>query len=147
MNKTYQALVDERIYLGGAADVEKMITDEHCEVIVDLREESTELAFSGSDHPVEWIRIALDDHARTTQEEVFKQAIDQIIDSYRQGKKVGFHCGGGKGRTGAVAIGTLLALGKASTLVEAERMAKEIRPVISIKSTQREAIQHLFPNA
>lgn len=146
MNKTYQALVDEQIYLGGADDVEKMITDEHCEVIVDLREEATQLAFSGSDHSVEWIQIALDDHARTTQEEVFQQAINQVVDSYQKGRKVGFHCGGGKGRTGAVAIGILLALGKAHTLEEAERMAKDIRPVISIKETQREALQRIFPN-
>ncbi|WP_046225854.1 protein-tyrosine phosphatase family protein [Paenibacillus dauci] len=145
MTQTYQALIDEHIYMGGATDVEKMIRDAHCEVIVDLREEATGIAYSGSEQ-VEWIQIALDDHAKTTQPEVFKQAIDQIVENYRQGKKVGFHCGGGKGRTGAVAIGTLLALDKANTLEEAERLAKEIRSVISIKETQREALQLLFPN-
>ncbi|GGO01918.1 protein-tyrosine phosphatase family protein [Saccharibacillus kuerlensis] len=147
MTKTYQALVDGQIYLGGADDVEQMINEANCEVIVDLREEATGIAYQSPDRQVQWIQIALDDHARTTQEEVFKQAIDQVVDSYKQGKKVGFHCGGGKGRTGAVAIGTLLALGKADTLEESERLAKEIRPVISIKDAQREALKHIFPNA
>ncbi|WP_172256828.1 protein-tyrosine phosphatase family protein [Saccharibacillus deserti] len=147
MTKSYHQLIAPNIYMGGAADVEQMITEEHCEVIVDLREEATEIAYQSPDRQVEWIRIALDDHARTTQEDVFKQAIDQVVASSQQGKKIGFHCGGGKGRTGAVAIGTLLAVGKASTLAEAERMAKDIRPVISIKDTQREALECIFPNA
>ncbi|WP_425393266.1 hypothetical protein [Cohnella laeviribosi] len=35
---------------------------------------------------------------------MFKQAIDKVVHAYRQGKKVAFHCGGGKGRTGTVAV-------------------------------------------
>lgn len=44
--------------------------------------------------------------------ELFQQAINQVVEAYRSGKKVGFHCGGGSGRTGAVAVGTLTTLGK-----------------------------------
>ncbi|WP_426452975.1 protein-tyrosine phosphatase family protein [Paenibacillus sp. S-38] len=142
MTKTYQALVDDRIYLGGASDVKDMITEEQCEVIVDLRGEAEECAYPGSD--AQWIKIGLGDDADEPQDVLFRQAIDTVVDAYRRGRKVGFHCGGGKGRTGAVAVGTLIALGKASTIEEAEAMAKEIRPVISIRPPQREALEKLF---
>ena len=142
MSTSYQALVEDRIYLGGAADVKDMINESGCNVIVDLREEATECAFPGTG--ATWVKVGLGDNAEGPQHELFKKAIDEVVDAYRSGKTVGFHCGGGKGRTGAVAIGTLIALGKASTIEEAEQMAKEVRPVISIKPPQREALEKIF---
>ncbi|AEI41949.1 protein-tyrosine phosphatase family protein [Paenibacillus mucilaginosus] len=142
MTTSYQALVEDRIYLGGAADVKDMITESGCNVIVDLREEATECAFPGTE--AAWVKVGLGDHAEVPQEELLQKAIDEVVQAYRSGKTVGFHCGGGKGRTGAVAVGTLMALGKASSLEEAERKAKEIRPVIGIKPPQREALEKLF---
>ncbi|MCZ8520845.1 MULTISPECIES: protein-tyrosine phosphatase family protein [Paenibacillus] len=142
MSKAYQALVEDRIYLGGASDVEAMITEEHCDVIIDLRDEATECAYPGTE--AAWVKIGLGDHAETPQDERFRQAIDAVVDAYRSGKKVGFHCGGGKGRTGAVAVGTLIALGQASTIEEAERIAKDIRPVINIRPPQREALEKIY---
>ena len=68
------------------------------------------------------------------------------MSAYRDGKKVAFHCGGGKGRTGTVAAGVLLELGLCSTLGEAEAAAKAIRPVVNIKPDQREALESLYPN-
>jgi protein-tyrosine phosphatase len=60
--------------------------------------------------------------------------------------KFAFHCGGGSGRTGTVAVGTLLSLGKAKTIGEAEEMAKAARPKINVKPQMKEALHRLFPN-
>ena len=38
--KNYQTLVGDRIYFGGAKDVQEMVDNEGVEVVVDLREES-----------------------------------------------------------------------------------------------------------
>jgi protein-tyrosine phosphatase len=59
---------------------------------------------------------------------------------------VAFHCGGGSGRTGAVAAGTLIALGEAKGIDEAEVKAKNIRSKINIKPPQRESLQKLYSN-
>jgi len=142
MTKLYHTLVEERIFMGGAADVKDMVSVEHCDVILDLREEATECAYPDSN--VTWIKVGIGDNAESPQEELFRQAIDQVVEAYREGKKVGFHCGGGKGRTGAVAIGTLITLGMASSIEEAEKMAKVIRPMINIREPQREALEKLF---
>ncbi|MGG2196473.1 protein-tyrosine phosphatase family protein [Paenibacillus validus] len=142
MTKTYQALVEDRIFVGGAADVKDMITEAHCDMIVDLREEATEPAYT--DGNVTWIHIPIGDNSEIPQEEQFDKAIMQVVTAYRNDQKVGFHCGGGKGRTGAVAIGTLIELGKARSIEEAEELAKSIRPVIHIRPPQREALEKLF---
>ncbi len=143
MEKKYQSLVDNKIFMGGASDIEDMVNNEQIEVIVDLREES-----SGSAYPspnVQWIQVPIGDNADVPQQLLFKEAIDQVVSAYKEGKKVGFHCGGGKGRTGAVAIGTLIELGKASTIEAAENMAKSIRPLIHIREPQRDALEKLYP--
>ncbi|MDQ0876592.1 protein-tyrosine phosphatase [Paenibacillus sp. V4I3] len=142
MQKNYQALVEDKIYFGGASDVKDMVKNEGVEVIVDLRGEATECAYPAGN--VEWLQVPLGDNAEGPQDQLFEQAINHVVEAYRGGKKVGFHCGGGKGRTGAVAIGTLLALGKSQTIEEAERLAQSIRPVVSIKQPQREALEKLF---
>ncbi len=58
-----------------------------------------------------------------------------------------FHCQGGSNRTGTVAIGTLLALGKANKIEEAEEKAKTVRPKINIKPEMKEALKRIFQNA
>ena len=142
MSKNYQALVGEQIYMGGAADVQAMISEANCEVIVDLREEASP---SGElDNQVTTIQVPIGDSSETPQAELFQQAIKHITDAYKSGKKVGFHCGGGKGRTGAAAIGTLIELGLAHSIEEAELKAKSIRPIISIREPQREALEKLY---
>ena len=55
---------------------------------------------------------------------LLKNPLIKLVNAYNEGKNVYFHCQGGSNRTGTVAIGTLLALGKASTIEEAEEMAK-----------------------
>lgn len=142
MQKNYHNLIDEQIFFGGAADVKDMVNNEGVEVIVDLRGEATECA-DPTAH-VEWIQVPLGDHAEAPQDELFEQAINHVVEAYKSGKKVGFHCGGGGGRAGAVAAGTLIKLGKTQTIAEAEAMAKSIRPKVNIKPPQREALEKIF---
>ena len=145
MPKQYHALIAERIYFGSAADVQQMADVEHIDIVVDLREESTGCAAS---HPtLSWLQIPLGDNAEQPQAELFKAAIQAVVSAYREGKKVAFHCGGGKGRTGTVAAGVLLELGFWRTLDDAAATAKTIRPVIHIKPDQRQALEQLYPNA
>lgn len=141
--KNYQALIEDKIFFGGAADVEAMVKNEGVEVVVDLRGEATGCAYP--DAGVEWIQIPLGDNATASQEKLFKKAIDEVVGAYKAGKKVAFHCGGGKGRTGTAATGALIELGEAATIEEAEAKAKSIRKVIDLKPAQRESLLKLYP--
>ncbi len=122
-----------------------MVDEEQIAVVVDLRAESTACA---AEHPeLIWVQIPLSDHAEQPEDELFREAIVAVVEAYRLGQKVAFHCGGGKGRTGTgtVAVGVLLELGVCKTLAEAEAMAKSIRPVINIKPDQRLSLSRLYP--
>lgn len=140
--KKYHALIADKIFMGGAADVEAMGLNEGIEVVVDLREEATECAYP-TDH-VKWVKIPLADDTKEHEAELFKQAIDEVVGAYNAGKKVAFHCGGGKGRTGTVAVGILLELGLANTFEDAEIKAKSIRSIINIKPLQKELLNKIF---
>lgn len=144
MQKQYHELIAGRIYFGGASDIQQIVDEEHIDVVVDLREESTGCAASS---PVLiWQQIPLGDNADQPQAPLFKDAIQAVVSAYRDGKKVAFHCGGGKGRTGTVAAGVLLELGLCRTLDEAAAAAKTIRPIVNIKPDQREALLQLYPH-
>lgn len=145
MQKQYHELIAGRIYFGGASDIQQIADVEHIEVVVDLREESTGCA--ASNPALIWQQIRLGDNADQPQAPLFKDAIQAVVSAYRDSKKVAFHCGGGKGRTGTVAAGVLLELGLCGTFAEAEAHAKAIRPVVNIKPDQREALLQLYPNA
>lgn len=142
LDKTYQALIDDRIYFGGAKDVPAMVENEGIEVVVDLREESQ--ACESSDPSVTWVKIPLGDNATEPEHTLFAQAIKAVVSAYQQGNKVAFHCGGGKGRTGTVAVGVLLELDLCKTIDQAETMAKSIRPVINVKPDQRSSLVKLY---
>jgi protein-tyrosine phosphatase len=141
--KNYHALIPDKVFMGAAADVESMVNNEGIEVVVDLRGEATECAYPATN--VKWVQIPLGDNVGQTQEAGFQKAIQAVTEAYHQNKKVAFHCSGGKGRTGAVAAGTLLALGLSHTVDEAEVKAKSIRNVIDIKPTQKESLFKLYP--
>jgi protein-tyrosine phosphatase len=140
----YHALVEDRIFFGGARDVEAMIKNEDVDVIIDLRAEATQCAYPSAD--TEWIQVPLGDNSPIVTEQLFKKAIDEVVGAYKAGKKVGFHCGAGSGRAGTVAAGTLIELGLASTVSEAEDMAKSIRPIVSLGYAQKEALFKIYPN-
>jgi len=139
--KSYQELIGDRIFIGGADDAVEVMKNEKVDVIVDLRAES---ANTSSDSNRIHCPI-IDDTDQ--QDESVNEAINLVVNSYNDGKKVFFHCGGGSNRTGTVAIGTLLALGKAETIAEAEERAKTIRPKINVKSAMRDSLKRLFPDA
>lgn len=142
MEKNYQSLIEDKIFFGGAADVKDMVANEGVEVIVDLRGEAAECADPTA--KVEWIQIPLGDNAEGPQDQLFQKAINHVVEAYKSGKKVGFHCAGGSGRTGAVAAGALITLGKANSIDEAEAIAKSIRPKVNIKPPQRESLEKIF---
>jgi protein-tyrosine phosphatase len=142
IEKKYHALHEDKIFMGGASDVESMVKNEGVDVVVDLRSESIGCAYS--DANVEWVKIPLGDNATESEEALYKKAIDEVVNAYHRGKKIAFHCGGGKGRTGTVAAGVLLALGEAKTIDEAESKAKSIRSMIDIKSSQKESLHKIF---
>lgn len=142
--KKYHALIADKVFMGGAADVEAMVLNEGIEVVVDLREEATECAYPTD--LVKWVKVPLDDDTKEHEAELFKQAIDEVVGAYNAGKKVAFHCGGGKGRTGTVAVGILLELGLANTFEDAEIKAKSIRSIINIKPMQKELLKGIYYN-
>lgn len=142
MNKTYHALIPGRIYMGGADDVQAMVDHENIEIIVDLREESEQCAATGEG--LKWIKVPLGDEANEPQEKLLHTAIKAVVESYKEGKKVAFHCGGGKGRTGTVAYGTLLELGLADTIEDAEQQAQSIRSILNIKPAQRKSLEAIY---
>ncbi|WP_428909979.1 protein-tyrosine phosphatase family protein [Niallia sp. Krafla_26] len=139
--KNYQELVNDRIYIGGADDVEDMMKNEKVDVIFDLRAESPteESKYNRVHSPI------VDDAEH--QDESIKSSIHHVVNAYNEGKNIYFHCQGGSNRTGTVAIGSLLALGKASTMEEAEEIAKTVRPKINVKPEMKEALKRIYPNA
>lgn len=139
--KNYQELVKDRIYIGGADDVEDMMGNEKVDVIFDLRAEAPteESKYNRIHSPI------VDDADR--QEESVQKSIAQVVNAYNEGKNIYFHCQGGSNRTGTVAIGTLLALGKAGTIEEAEEMAQTARPKINVKPEMKEALKRIYPKA
>ncbi|KEZ46967.1 MULTISPECIES: dual specificity protein phosphatase family protein [Metabacillus] len=139
--KNYHELIKNRIFIGGADDAKHAAENEKADVIFDLRAEAP-------DDAPEYNRIhspIVDDADK--QDESVKSSIDHVVKAYNEGEKVYFHCAGGSNRTGTVAIGTLLALGQAKTIEEAEAMAKEARPKINVKPEMKETLKRLFPNA
>lgn len=139
--KNYQALIGDRIFIGGAADVNDVIENEKADVIFDLRAEApkSEVDYNRIHSPI------VDDEEN--QEESVKRAIGNVINAYNEGKKVYFHCGGGSNRAGTVAIGTLLALGQAKSIDEAEEKAKSVRSKIKVKPEMKEALKRIYPDA
>jgi protein-tyrosine phosphatase len=137
--KKYHELIKDRIYIGGADDVKEMMEHEKADIIFDLRAEAPEVDYDRIHSPI------VDDEEN--QDQSVKQAVDQVVKAYNEGKKVYFHCQGGSNRTGTVAVGTLLTLGNAETIEEAEAMAKSARPKIKVKPEMKAALQRLFPKS
>jgi thioredoxin reductase (NADPH) len=140
-SKNYHELFKDRIYIGGADDIEDMMENEKVDIIFDLRAEAPtdKLKYNRVHSPI------VDD--ATHQDESVKDSIDQVVNAYNEGKNVYFHCQGGSNRSGTVAIGTLLALGKANNIEEAEEMAKTVRPKINVNPEMKETLKRIFPNA
>ncbi len=141
MTKNYQELINDRIYIGGADDAVDVMENEKVDKIFDLRAESSNVSF----HDKRVHSPIVDDADQ--QDTSIKSSIEQVVKAYNEGENVYFHCQGGSNRTGTVAIGTLLSLGKAKTIEEAEQIVKIVRPKISVKPEMKEALKRIFPNA
>lgn len=139
--KNYHELLKDRIYIGGADDIHDVMKNEKVDVAFDLRAEAPkeELPYNRVHSPI------VDDADQ--QDESVKKSIDYVVNAYNEGKNVYFHCQGGSNRTGTVAIGTLLALGEAKTIEEAEEIAKAARPKINVKPEMKETLKRIYPNA
>jgi protein-tyrosine phosphatase len=142
MSDAYQQLVKDRIFIGGAADAKQAVENEGIDVVFDLRAEA-----EGGDESYTRVHAPIVDDSTDHQDESIQDAIDAVVTAYEEGKKVFFHCAGGSNRTGTVAVGTLLALGQAGTIEEAEQMATAVRPKISVKPELKESLQRIFPQA
>lgn len=139
--KSYQALVDNKIFIGGEQDVQSFIEEEKCEVIVDLRAESPDAKLDKEG--VVRIHIPLVDKEEG-QEKFLKQAIDTIVKEAEAGKKVAFHCAAGRSRAGSVAIGTLLALGLSDSVDDAEARIQAIRPEVVVHEKLKKSVAEIF---
>ena len=71
MTNKYQALVENKIFMGGASDVEDMVKNEGVDVIVDLRGEAAECAYPAGE--VEWIQVPLGDLAEGPRTHYFNK--------------------------------------------------------------------------
>jgi predicted protein tyrosine phosphatase len=145
IKKSYQALHEDRIFIGSAADSEEMVNREQCTVIIDLRAEAPGPPKASG--KARTVRVPLvDDLQIAGQEETIQQAIGEVLEAYRAGHKVGIHCAAGRARTGTVAAGVLLSLGLSSDVDEAEERVKTIRESVQINPVQKQALHKLYPN-
>lgn len=137
MTEKYQSLVDNRIFIGGVADVPRAIEIEKVDVVYDLRAEVAEPSSGISKHqPIVNDAAFQDDSIRT--------GVKKIVEDYQSGKKVFFHCNSGRGRAGTMAVATLLELRLADSIEDATAMVKSIRPEVDVKPQQKEALERIF---
>lgn len=76
----YHALLDDRIFFGGAADAEEAVTNEKIDVVVDLRVKEPE--------KVTYYRVhaPIADEAEQVEASIL-EAVDKVVSAYRDGKK------------------------------------------------------------
>jgi protein-tyrosine phosphatase len=137
-NKPYKALVTDRIFFGGVDAIDELLAHEKIDVIYDLRAEvEGPLPSDISIH-----QPLLDDAAE--QDNSIREAVNKVMEAYKEGKNVYFHCNTGRGRGGTLAAATLLELGKAENVEEAELMTQAIRPETNIKPAFKAALNRLY---
>ncbi|MFB9759315.1 protein-tyrosine phosphatase family protein [Ectobacillus funiculus] len=137
----YNELVKGKVYIGGVDDIQDAVKGHGVTDVFDLRENGTE----PEGFPKEATRHAYPIVEDTEgQDESVQRAIAAVREAVNQGKKVYFHCSGGKNRTGTVATGLLLELGHASNVEDAEKQAKEVRSVIDVKPELKNVLNRLY---
>jgi len=135
--KNYQALLDDRIFIGGVDDVASAIEEEKIDVVYDLRAEVAASSSEISKH-----QPIVDDGA--FQDESIRTGVKQIVQDYQDGKKIFFHCNSGRGRAGTMAVATLMELRLADTIEEAEARVKMVRPEVDVKPQFKEALKRIY---
>ncbi|MGE6487086.1 protein-tyrosine phosphatase family protein [Paenisporosarcina sp. NPDC076898] len=137
--KNYQALIDNRIFIGGVNDVPSAIDNEKIDVVYDLRAEVGAASSEISKH-----QPIVDDGE--FQDESIRTGVKQIVQDYQDGKKIFFHCNTGRGRAGTMAVATLMELRLADSIEEAEAKVKMIRPEVDVKPQFKEALTRIYGN-
>ncbi len=137
-NKKYEELIPNRIFIGGVDAIDDLLANENIDVIYDLRAE-VKGALS-SDKSVH--QPIVDDAEQ--QDESIQAAVKKVVDAYKEGKNVYFHCNTGRGRAGTIATATLLELGLADSIDEAEQQAKVIQPTINVKPQFKDALKRIY---
>ena len=139
-NNNYEALIPNRIFIGGVDAIDDLLANEKIDVIYDLRAEvKGPLSSAISIH-----QPIVDDAEH--QDQSIQAAVAEVINAYNAGKNVYFHCNTGRGRAGTVATAALLELGLANSVDEAEQQAQEIRPTINVKPQFKEALKRIYEN-
>ena len=139
-NKKYEELVPNRIFIGGVDAIDDLLANEKIDVIYDLRAEVRgPLSSNRSIH-----QPIVDDAAQ--QDESIQAAVKKVVDAYNDGKNVYFHCNTGRGRAGTIATATLLELGLANSVDEAEQQVKVVRPTINVKPLFKDALKRIYEN-
>lgn len=138
----YHELVEGKVYIGGEAALLQALQEQTISDVYDLRDQGTQ-ADGFPAHVTRHHYPIVEDAAG--QEASVQAAILAVKDAVNSGRTVYFHCSGGRNRTGTVATGVLLELGLASSVEEAERLAKEKRPDINIKPEMREVLLGFYP--
>ncbi|MFJ7934743.1 dual specificity protein phosphatase family protein [Sporosarcina sp. NPDC096371] len=137
-NKNYEELIPTRIFIGGVDSIDDLLANEKIDVIYDLRAEvNGPLSNDISIHQ------PIVDEAED-QDQSIQAAVSEVVNAYNAGKNVYFHCNTGRGRAGTVATATLLELGLAKSVNEAEQQATAIRPTINVKPQFKEALKRIY---
>jgi len=138
--KTYSELIPNRIFIGGLDAIDDLLKTEKIDVIYDLRAEvQGPLASEISIHqPIT--------NEESEQEQSIKDATQKVIDSYNDGENIYFHCNTGRGRGGTIATSTLIALGLANSVDDAEQMAMEINPDINVRPQFKKHLKNIYKN-
>lgn len=137
----YHELVKGKVYIGGADAAVHAIKEQGITDVFDLRDDGEKQEGFPETTTRHHYPIIED---RDDQEESIKAAIVAVTEAVQSDKKVFFHCAGGRNRTGTVATALLINLGEATTVEEAEKLAMERRPDISIKPEMRKILKNMF---
>ena len=135
---SYDELVKGRIYFGGAADAEQAVANEGIDVVVDVRVNGREEAVD-----YDYIHAPIADESENIASSIKSGAL-QVVEAYEAGKNIYIHCGSGGGRAGVMGIATLLELGLAEDLADAEAKAKTARPIITVRPNMKVALEELY---
>jgi len=142
MEKSYDVLVKDRIFFGGAKDANEAFAQEAVDVVIDVRVKGLS---SGEEEAVSYsykhMPIADEDIAVASS---IQDVAKEIALSYEAGQKVYVHCGSGGGRAGVAATAVLMELGMANSLEEAEAAVKKARPQVTIRPIMEDALQKLY---
>ncbi|GGF96935.1 protein-tyrosine phosphatase family protein [Paenibacillus abyssi] len=140
MKKSYQQLIENKVWIGGLCDVSALVEKECCDVIIDLRGEKE---LTGKEHPQHYLHFPLMD-GQDNQEPVIHEAVETVAKLVERGHKVALHCTAGQSRTACVASGALIRLGLAESVLEAQQKVQTIRPEAQIHPKLISSLSNLY---